>query len=319
MGLMNKVLGQALQGLGKGRGVYHSEADFQFALAWETKQLRPDADIRLEIPLQVGSRAYEIELLFRVDGKRVAVELKYFKAPLIGTVEGEHYRFQNGTPLLTNRYDVVKDIMRLEHLLSLDYVDEAYAIVLTNQSGYWKPGRANSGFDAAFRIEEGRSLTGILAWGEGVGGTASKRERPLELHGSYDLHWRDFSTIPDQVNGLFRVLVVEAQPGQAPALSDPKAAPKQSKPTRIPPSRQRSRVTHDYSRLAQYLAPQSDPQIRLSFSEIEALVGELPKSATIHSAWWSNHAKNPQARWMDVGWKISEINQSGRQITFRKA
>ncbi len=319
MGSMNRVLQQALQGLGEGRGVYHSEADFQFALAWEIKQLRPDADIRLEIPLQVGSRAYEIDLLFRVDGKRVAVELKYFKAPLIGTVEGEHYRFQNGTPLLTNRYDVVKDIMRLEHLLALDYVDEAYAIVLTNQSGYWNPGRANSGFDAAFRIEEGRSLTGILAWGEGVGGTASKRERPLELQGSYTLHWRDFSTIPDQENGSFRVLVVDAQPGQAPALSDSKAAPKQPKPTLLPPSQQHSRGRRDYTRLAQFLATQSGPQVRLSFSEIEALVGELPKSAAIHSAWWGNHAKNPQARWMDVRWKVSEINQAGRQITFSKA
>lgn len=32
---MNRVLEQALQGLGEGRGVYHSEADFQFALAWK--------------------------------------------------------------------------------------------------------------------------------------------------------------------------------------------------------------------------------------------------------------------------------------------
>lgn len=316
---MNSVLEQALQGLGEGRGVYHSEADFQFALAWEINQLRPDADIRLEIPLQVGSRAYEIDLLFRVDGKRVAVELKYFKAPFIGTVNGEHFRFQSSTAPLTSRYDVVKDIMRLEHLLALDYVDEAYAIVLTNQPGYWKPGRAKSGFDAAFRIEEGRSLTGILAWGEGVGGTASKRERPLELDGSYTLHWRDFSTIPNQENGLFRVLVVDAKPGQAPALSDTKAAPKQPKSTLVPPSQQRSRGTRDYTRLAQFLATQSGTELRMSFSEIEALVGELPTSAATHSAWWANHAKNPQARWMDVRWKVSEINRAGRQITFRKA
>src|SRR5262249_44709346 len=42
------------------------------------------------------------------------------------------------------------------------------AVILSNDSTYWAaPSTANT-FDAAFRIHEGRSLAGDLAWGLGL-------------------------------------------------------------------------------------------------------------------------------------------------------
>jgi hypothetical protein len=50
-------------------------------------------------------------------------------------------------------------------------------------------------------------------------------------------------------------------------------------------SRGRSR----YDGLRTYLSGRSEPQIRLSFSEIERIIGQpLPSSARRHRAWWAN-------------------------------
>lgn len=43
---------QVLKELAKKRPVFHSEADFQHALAWEIQITYPDANIRLEKPFQ---------------------------------------------------------------------------------------------------------------------------------------------------------------------------------------------------------------------------------------------------------------------------
>jgi hypothetical protein len=37
-----------MQRLSKSRPIFHSEADFQFALAWRIKESMPDCEVRLE-------------------------------------------------------------------------------------------------------------------------------------------------------------------------------------------------------------------------------------------------------------------------------
>jgi hypothetical protein len=44
------------------REVFVSEADFQFALAWEIQRLRKDADIRLEYCILKSEKAPEMHL-----------------------------------------------------------------------------------------------------------------------------------------------------------------------------------------------------------------------------------------------------------------
>jgi len=64
------------------RPVFHSEADFQHAFAWEIHQHLPDAYVRLEYrPALLPTRAYVD--VWVVDGNQtLAIELKYKTAPL---------------------------------------------------------------------------------------------------------------------------------------------------------------------------------------------------------------------------------------------
>ena len=60
-----------------------------------------------------------------------------------------------------------------------------YAVMLTNDSSYWKvPGRSDT-VDADFRVHEGREISGALAWAARTGpGTMKGRESPIRLQGS---------------------------------------------------------------------------------------------------------------------------------------
>jgi hypothetical protein len=64
------------------------------------------------------------------------------------------------------RYDVLKDLCRLERLAAAHGKRFAgYAVFLTNDSRYWTVPRASTAADVAFRLHEGRTLCGELAWG----------------------------------------------------------------------------------------------------------------------------------------------------------
>jgi hypothetical protein len=59
-----------------------------------------------------------------------------------------------------------------------------------------------------------------------------------------------------------------------------------------------------YSRLTSYLQSSKEPQVTLSFAELDAIVeGGLPNSAKQYGAWWANKASSqPHARfWLDAG------------------
>ena len=114
---------------------------------------------------------------------------------------------------MARRYDVLKDIARLERIVSEVPGTSGYAVVFTNDSAYWKsPTRADT-VDAAFRIHEGRTIEGTLRWSESAGhGTTKGREAPLELAHSYHIAWRDYSAIPVSSYGQMRYLLNEVPP-----------------------------------------------------------------------------------------------------------
>lgn len=78
-----------------------------------------------------------------------------------------------------------------------------------------------------------------------------------------------------------------------------------------------------YSRLALHLhgQPAITEDIELSFARIEEIIGgRLPDSARVHRAWWANDTRSHvQARqWLDVGWRVSDINLREERITFTR-
>lgn len=182
------------------RPIFHSEADFQFALAQTLAELKPAAQCRLEVPQPRSGRAREyLDLLVRgPDGAATAVELKYFTRAWAGVVVDEAFALRDHAATDLARLHYVHDIYRLERFAATSRV-AGVAIMLTNEPLLWDPGRQGKGNDAAFRIHEGQVLSGLLEWGNGY--EANRRQ----LGGRYSLSWHDFSLVdPRSRGGRFR-------------------------------------------------------------------------------------------------------------------
>lgn len=84
----------------------------------------------------------------------------------------------------------------------------------------------------------------------------------------------------------------------------------------------RGRGASKYEPLREYLAAEQEQKtVRLTFSEIEGLVGEpLPDSAHKYREWWSNQsnvANRPQARaWTEAGFSVQGVDQSQGWVEF---
>ncbi len=77
-----------------------------------------------------------------------------------------------------------------------------------------------------------------------------------------------------------------------------------------------------YDPLFDYLLNLKQKEWRATFDAIERILGfELPPSASNHSAWWENEKKGAhvQARvWMAAGWRTSDVNLTGKTVTFER-
>lgn len=203
-----------LRSLARTRPLFHSEADFQHALAWELHTVLPDASIRLEFRADPNAKIY-VDLWVNERGERIAIELKYKTRSLTASVGGESFNLLNQSAQDIGRYDFLKDVQRIERLVEAGLASEGYAVFLSNDRGYWRKGRSNT-VDAAFRIDEGQSMSGTLAWAsQASAGTMDSREEPLELRQSHFLRWEDYSRVSDGISGAFRYLVVHVPESSA--------------------------------------------------------------------------------------------------------
>jgi hypothetical protein len=203
------VVDDLLACLAVGRPVFHSEADFQHAFAWLLHHTHPEFELRLEIPLHAPEGVVHLDLLATSRDQSIAVETKYKTRSLACIAANEEFRLANHAAQDLARYDFIKDIRRLERLASAHMCTSAYAILLTNDSSYWTPGRPNA-VDAAFRLQEGRALQGTLEWDpRASAGTTRGREPALSLSGSYTVAWRDYSRVDSPRHEAFRYLAVQ--------------------------------------------------------------------------------------------------------------
>jgi hypothetical protein len=299
------------------RPVFHSEADFQHALAWEIHRRLPDAAIRLELPHALPHRPIHLDLWVRHGDAALAIELKYPTRAFVADIGGEEFALKNHGAQDLLRYDFIKDIQRVEQIVAGRDGVAGYAILLTNDPLIWRQGK-DSSIDAAFHLWEGRTLTGPVAWAAHAGaGTTKGRETPLALHGAYDLRWRDYSQ-PDTAHDVrFRYLAVGVEAGSIPraVLGEAETTPLRASatPTGVVPTRAK------YAALTALLAANHSDRVTLTFAAIAATVGGLPESANQYREWWSNHAGNSQAHgWMDAGFAVETLDLSRRSVTFRR-
>lgn len=206
---------RVLEELAGKRKVFHSEADFQHALAWEIHQQWLGCSMRLEFkPPHLDNRIY-VDIWAANENATLAVELKYkTRKPHADDVDGETFDLLNQSAQDVGRYDFLKDIQRLEQIVSGQNDIVGYAILLTNDRTYWNPPRNNQTVDASFRIHEGRSITGELSWRAGTSkGTMRDREEPIVIRGTYKLLWQDYSELRRAKYGNFRYLLVKVDGG----------------------------------------------------------------------------------------------------------
>lgn len=191
------------------RPIFHSEADFQHALAWLAHKSSPQADVRLELPVEAANKPIHLDLWLSAPSASVAIELKYKTRFLSAKIGKETFRLKDQAAQDLARYDYVKDISRLEELVSASHSSRGLAIFLTNDSGYWKRSAQSSSVDSAFRLHEARSLHGRLEWDSRASqGTVKGREEPLTLRGEYLLGRQDYSRPSSSAYGTFRYLAL---------------------------------------------------------------------------------------------------------------
>lgn len=200
--------GAVLRSLAPKRQVFHSEADLQFAFAWEAKRLRPELQVRLETHPEPGV-SLDLELIHAEGGSGVAIEFKYMTRRWTGTHGGEKYTLKSHGATDLRGYDVIKDIGRVERFVETRLGWDGFVIAMTNEPLYWRRPTHHRPTNAeAFRLYEGCHLSGERSWGPKTGGTSRGREAALALRDEYTLSWHDYSRIDDGPGGIFRVLVV---------------------------------------------------------------------------------------------------------------
>lgn len=182
--------------------------------------MMPEVAVRLEVPMSSfgwtspdmdlrDSDRMHVDLVIRHENQWIAFELKYKTRRTTLDRDKELFDLKNQGAQPQGRYDFMEALRRLEWLKATRQIPGC-AILLTNDSAYWTQPRNDSDTSAAFRLHEGRKACGKLEWSpDTAAGTKKNRETPIQLAGTYTIHWSHYSTIPVRQYPEFRFLVVD--------------------------------------------------------------------------------------------------------------
>jgi hypothetical protein len=76
-----------------------------------------------------------------------------------------------------------------------------------------------------------------------------------------------------------------------------------------------------YEPLTEFLQNQRASEVRMSFEQIERVIGDkLPPVAQRHRAWWSNSPSNNvmTKAWLEAGFRSEQVDMSARKLVFRR-
>ena len=119
--------------LAESRKVFHSEADFQHALAWHIHQTMPESQIRLEFPVPVENQKMYVDIWLPVE--KIAIELKYMTRKSELEDNEESFALLNQGAQNQRRYDFLWDIHRLELMRSMpEFCEAGHAVLLDQRS-----------------------------------------------------------------------------------------------------------------------------------------------------------------------------------------
>lgn len=75
-----------------------------------------------------------------------------------------------------------------------------------------------------------------------------------------------------------------------------------------------------YQPLTAFLLQSNSRQLRLKFSEIEAILGFALPASKRYQAWWSNNPSNNvmTKAWLEAGYKTEQVDVAGEALTFAR-
>jgi len=198
------------------RPVFQNEMDFQFSFAWQIKMKFPNWNIRFEKNL-TDSEDEKRRIDLWIEGENTyAIELKYPTQELFHEVNNEIFKLRNQSAVDYSRYAFLKDIQRMEEVVSNNTDVKGYAILITNDMSIELPPTKDDVADFQFRIHEGKVINNEeLDWIRKEGGQSfGDMENPIKLRGTYKFNWKDYSELKNKnnlpvTNGKFRYLFVE--------------------------------------------------------------------------------------------------------------
>lgn len=196
-----------MKNLAATRPVFHSEADFQFALAWEIQKSHPTAKIRLEWRPPQNLGIDHVDIFASFNSQNIGIELKYKTRAIECVVDTDHFILKNQSAQDIGRYDFLADVSRLEALKRNDMIQAGFAVFLTNDKSYWVENRGKETVDRAFRIGEGTEFGGTMRWAPHTGeGTKRGRENPIHLINDYTIAWSPYEN--SDHNPILKYLMV---------------------------------------------------------------------------------------------------------------
>ncbi|MEN6338868.1 MAG: hypothetical protein ABFD03_01945 [Clostridiaceae bacterium] len=192
------------------REIFHSEADFQFALAWEIQLAYPEAVVHLEYCPKAMPNMH-IDIVVFLGSKSYPIELKYKTARLDLDIGSEAYALKAHYGQDLGKYDCLLDIQRIESMRDLmQGFAKGYAVWLTNDLLYLKTPSKSNAFYREFSVHEGSEKSGLMSWDEKTGeGTIKGRAEPIVLCGNYAINWKPYSTVEAKRNGAFYYALIE--------------------------------------------------------------------------------------------------------------
>jgi hypothetical protein len=210
---LNQLM-EVISSLSLKRPLFHSEADFQQALAWEIKNKFKSYEIRLEVrkkgkkDLDKNKDYYIDILLITSSGEQIPIELKYKTSSLAyidnNKIKEEFLLKEHGAKDI-GRYLFIKDIMRIEYLKNQNNISKGYVIFLTNESNYWIKSNRKS-VDENFKLFEDKVLpkNKFLVWNSNANWT--KDFPKLKLNSDYKINWINYSKVKDKE---FKYIILE--------------------------------------------------------------------------------------------------------------
>lgn len=228
-----RTLERIMNELGAAPRIFNSEAQFQFELAWKIKE-EFDCEVRLEELSRIseGKKDYT-DVILEKDGLRIALELKYKTAKYEDESKNIYLKAHGAADL--GAYDFLWDVHRLQLLTGIETSDKddvkrpcdrGYAIILTNDSHYWKDATIKETINRDFLIGSGEHSHGVLCkkrhqWytldGE-VGYSKAlqndrSRQSAIDLKRNYFFQWKPYHTIEaNKSHNEFKYMIVEMAP-----------------------------------------------------------------------------------------------------------